>query len=83
MQWHFLGSTSNDTFFINGTDIFKENWINTRETANVTDPLYKTIKKFTVWTIISECKELTFAAGEFSNNVWGIYIKELSSLNMI
>jgi hypothetical protein len=73
MGWNFIGSTSNDSFILHGVDIFRGKWISTSTTANVVDPMYGVTKNFTVWRISLEDRDITFAAGEFSNNVWGIY----------
>jgi hypothetical protein len=76
LSWVFLGITFNDSFIINGVDIFKENWVNTGIKTKIKDPLYGEIKTFDVWKITKENYGITFAAGEFSNNVWGIYAKQ-------
>ena len=76
MKWKLLGSTIDDSFIIDGVDIFKEKWKDTGIIVNLKDPLYGDIKTFKVWTVISRNDEITFAAGEFSNNVWGIYTEE-------
>jgi hypothetical protein len=73
MIWKYIGSTYNDSFVINGVDIFRFKWIDTGKIAKVKDPIYGVLKSFTIWTIYVENGEITFAAGEFSNNVWGIY----------
>lgn len=70
MGWTFIGSATNDNFIIDGVDVFNEKWTNTAKIANVIDPIYGQKFKFTVWQV----KNLQFAAGEFSNNGWGIYI---------
>lgn len=76
MKWKFIGSTIDDSFIIDGVDIFKEKWNDTGINVKLKDPLYGDIKTFKVWTITLRNNEITFAAGEFSNNVWGIYIEE-------
>ncbi|MFE5319300.1 hypothetical protein ACFQ88_11395 [Paenibacillus sp. NPDC056579] len=77
MDWVFIGSTADDSFLLNGIDIFKKKWEDTGRKATVIDPIYKVKKYFTVWSVQSETDEvITFAAGEFSNCVWGIYTKD-------
>jgi hypothetical protein len=76
MEWKYIGVTSNDSFVINGADIFQEDWVNAGITVKVKDPNYGEIHTLTVWSITVGGNEITFAAGEFSNNVWGIYAKD-------
>jgi hypothetical protein len=72
-QYVFKGSTITDSFMINEIDIFKENWIDTGKEVEVIDPIYNVKKKFPVWSIISDNKEITFVSGELSNGVFGIW----------
>lgn len=73
MDWEFMGTTINDSFILCGIDIFKEKWENTGEVACVIDPAYRKQFNFTVWRVNKDCKDIIFAAGEFSNNVFAIY----------
>jgi hypothetical protein len=73
LGWTYIGLTTKDSFIIDGTDVFKEEWKDTGEIANVVDPAYGQKFEFTVWQVKTAQKMITFAAGEFSNNVWGIY----------
>ncbi|MZQ83256.1 hypothetical protein GQF01_14165 [Paenibacillus sp. 5J-6] len=76
MDWVFIGSTANESFLLNGIDIFKKKWEYTSEIATVIDPIYKVKKYFTVWSVQKDNGEvILFAAGEFSNCIWGIYTK--------
>lgn len=75
MNWRFAGSAAEDKFIIDGIDIFKEEWENTGEVIQVKDPLYGQEYMFTVWKVQKSDKMIIFAAGEFSNNVFGIYVK--------
>ncbi|SCZ11220.1 hypothetical protein [Alkaliphilus peptidifermentans] len=75
MKWRFVGSTTEDKFIIDGIDIFKEKWESTGEVADVIDPLYGQPFKFNVWRVENEDEIIIFAAGEFSNNVFGIYCR--------
>ncbi|MFC5528329.1 hypothetical protein [Cohnella yongneupensis] len=74
-MWKFRGSCSDDTFLIDDIDIFKHKWINTKETVKVKDPLYNQTFNFSIWNVIVDERTIEFAAGEFSNNVFGIYTK--------
>lgn len=82
MRWKFLGTTADDSFIIDEVDIFKRKWMDTGINVKLKDPLYGEIKTFKVWTVTSRNNEITFAAGEFSNNVWGSYSEENHSAKM-
>lgn len=73
MGWNYIGITTKDSFIIDGVDVFKEEWKNTGKIANVVDSAYGQKFTFNVWQVINSGKVITFAAGEFSYNVWGIY----------
>lgn len=72
-MWKFVGSCINDSFILEGTDIFTKQWVNTGKQIRVKDPLYNQPFEFTVWKVKMDEKEITFVAGEFSNGVFGIY----------
>lgn len=57
-----------------GVNIFDYNWEATGEKVNVFDPLYNQPYKFNVYKIIINGNTNIFAAGEFSNIVWGFYL---------
>lgn len=75
VMWKFVGSCTNDSFILEGIDIFKKQWVSTGKQIRVKDPLYKQSFEFTVWNVKTDEIEITFAAGEFSNGVFGIYIE--------
>jgi hypothetical protein len=76
MDWVFIGSTADESFLLNGIDIFKKKWECSGEMATVIDPIYNVKKHFTIWSVQKENDEvITFTAGEFSNCIWGIYTK--------
>lgn len=76
MAWKFLGACYGDKFIIDGLDIFREKWENTSELAQINDPHYGQPFTFNVWKVKKGNKVIVFAAGEFSNSVFGIYIKK-------
>jgi len=45
--------------------------------ADVTDPRYGQHFTFDVWSIATGKKSVQFAAGEFSNGMWGFYVEAL------
>jgi hypothetical protein len=60
-------------FAINGLNIWDCDWQNTGQKVNVKDPLYGQTHTLSVFRISDQDSVVTFAAGEFSNGVWGIY----------
>lgn len=70
-KWEFKAAANR--FLIDGEDVFKEQWINTGEDAEVKDPLYGNKLIFTVWKVERESGVITFVAGELSNSVFGIW----------
>ncbi|MFA5148749.1 MAG: hypothetical protein WC491_06455 [Candidatus Omnitrophota bacterium] len=75
-QWAYLGNSVDSTSFeIDGIDVWKHKWKRTSEPkAKIKDPLYKQEYSFEVYEIEAESKKIKFAAGEFSNCVWGFYV---------
>ena len=65
-----------DRFVINGLNIWDFKWRNTGERINIKDPLYGQPYSFIVYEIVNGNIKVVFAAGEFSNLVWGIYQQE-------
>jgi hypothetical protein len=73
--WKFLTSVIDGAPYpIQGLNIWEYNWINTRQYITVKDPIYGQTHTMTVYQIITGTQTITFAAGEFSNLVWGIYL---------
>ena len=48
------------------------------ETAQVVDPQYGRERRFSVYEIVVSGRTVRFAAGEFSNGIWGFYLPEPS-----
>ena len=76
MNWKlYKVSNDNDNLEIDGIKVWSEGWIRIEGTvAEVKDPKYKQDYIFQVFEIRKESKVIRFAAGEFSNTVWGIYL---------
>ncbi|MDE6435465.1 MAG: hypothetical protein K2L07_14720 [Lachnospiraceae bacterium] len=70
-QHEITGVDGNTILF--GVNIFDYEWKNTNEFVKVYDPLYDQEYKFDIYTVIINGQEQKFAAGEFSNCVWGFY----------
>ena len=73
-EWEHIGiCTDGQPFQVDGIDIWKHEWKRTGERAEVKDPQYGQGFSFAVWSVNAEDKRIEFAAGEFSNCVWGFY----------
>ena len=54
-------------------NIFKYDWESTGERVKIKDPLYNQEHVFNIYEVTINSKCYKFAAGEFSNCVWGFY----------
>ncbi len=74
-EWIHIGTSVDSTSFkIKGIDVWKHEWIKTsKPKAKVKDPSYKQDFSFNVYEIVTRNKKILFAAGEYSNCVWGFY----------
>lgn len=55
-------------------NIFDYKWHNTGEKAHIKDPLYGQEYDCTIFCVTIDGQDHKFAAGEFSNCVWGFYV---------
>ena len=76
MAWQFKISGVDGNTELFGVNIFKYNWKSTGERIEVKDPLYGQNHLLYVYTVKIHKEEYKFAAGEFSNCVWGFYVEE-------
>ena len=76
-KWKFAGiSHDNDKFRVNGISIWSHNWQPlSGQFAKVKDPSYGQDLEFQIYAIEADNKRIEFATGEFSSNVWGVYIQ--------
>ncbi len=76
-NWQFVGAgPDGQSFTIEGLDVWKHEWRDTKERAHVKDPRYHQDFTFHVWEIRSGNRVVTFAAGEFSACMWGFYVRK-------
>jgi len=76
-DWTFKKATvESDKFEINDLNIWDFKWQDTGEKIIIKDPQYGQSHTFTVYEINNGNAKAIFAAGEFSNGIWGIYQKE-------
>ena len=76
MEWKLAGVVPDGREFkIQGVNVWSKKWNAIRnEFAHVQDPLYKQPFTFQVYSIINDGVVIRFAAGEFSNCMWGFYV---------
>lgn len=76
-EWKFFGVCFDwHNFEINGVNVWGHKWkIVDRSPAKIEDPRYGQSYKFDVCEIDVDGKRIEFAAGEFSNGVWGFYLR--------
>lgn len=60
--------------FLFGVDVFAHEWTDTRKCIRVHDPLYGQPYTMNIYEITVDGTVHRFAAGEFSNNVWGFWL---------
>lgn len=73
-QHEITGLDGNTILF--GVNIFEFEWMKTGEKVVVKDPLYGQKYTFPVYKVNIQDDEYAFAAGEFSNSVFGFYIEK-------
>ena len=71
-QHEITGIDGNAILF--GVNIFDYEWKEVDKTVKVRDPLYGQEYAFCVYSVTINGQEYEFAAGEFSNCVWGFYV---------
>ena len=70
---HFKTVIDGEPCNIKGLNIWDYEWKSAGEKICVKDPLYGQDHTLTVFEISNQGITVIFAAGEFSNCVWGIY----------
>jgi hypothetical protein len=73
--WEFVAAgLDGQPIVINGIDVWKCKWVDTKERVIVTDPHHNQEFTFSIFEIQNKDQTFRFAAGEFSNCVWGFYL---------
>jgi len=73
---HIATIVDGERFDIDGVNVWDCDWKDTGERIQINDPLYGRGFTFSVYEINTGQATAKFAAGEFSNCVWGIYRKD-------
>lgn len=79
-KYETVGVEGNITLF--GINIFEYPWESTGQSVVIHDPLYGQAYRFSIYTVLVHYQKHTFAAGEFSNCIWGFYVLEEDAINM-
>lgn len=73
-EWKHINTIADGVKFkINGLNIWDFHWKDTGEKIDIKDPLYGKSYSFPIYEINDSNIKVIFAAGEFSNGVYGIY----------
>ena len=73
---HIKTVIDSEPFVIDGMNIWDYKWSSTNDSIQIKDPLYGKAYSFNVYEISNKENKVKFAAGEFSNCIWGIYMQE-------
>ena len=74
MTWRFVASGTELTpMRIGAINVWDHEWRMTGRRAEVIDPRHGQHFTFEVWVISLDGRTVEFAAGEFSNGMWGLY----------
>ena len=78
MAWEYETFGPDGQCKLFGVNIFDYDWQTTGKRVNVKDAFYHLVLRFEVWQVEFDGENFRFAAGEFSNCVWGFYLETLS-----
>jgi len=77
VKWeHYATCTDGDCILFGGINLFDYEWNDTGERIKIKDPQYKRTYLTHIYSICVNEKIIKFAAEEFSNCVWGIFIQK-------
>jgi len=76
-MWRYVKTGIEGNCELFGVNIFDYKWKKTKQKISVLDPLYNQKHEINVYDIDIDGKVFTFAAGEFSNCVYGFYVNEI------
>jgi len=74
-EWVFVGNcVDGERFELEGINVWSRGWQATGEETRTNDPMYTWQHyDFPVYTMTDGVKTVEFAAGEFSNMIWGFF----------
>lgn len=74
MRWEYVATGVEGNCQLFGVNIFDYEWESTGNRIKVKDPAYRQVHVMTVYRVKINEEFYTFAAGEFSNMIWGFYL---------
>lgn len=74
-MWEFVKTGFDGDCILFGVNIFDYEWTSTGGKIEVLDPIYNQKHMLTIYTADTGTETVRFAAGEFSNCVYGFYTK--------
>jgi len=74
MRWSHAVTGFDGNCQLFNVNIFDYEWKSIGKRINVKDPAYQQNHTFEIWKVEINDIEYEFAAGEFSNCVWGFYL---------
>jgi hypothetical protein len=78
--WKFHTSViEGDWLQLGGVNIWDQKWTDLGKTVFLKDPIYGQDHSMRIYELPGENGTLRFAAGEFSNMVWGIYMPAIKN----
>lgn len=81
-NYTYLGSSDGRRFCISGIDVFSVSWNGLGQCDIVLHPKTKRPYSFSLYSVTSGNRSVTFLAGHFDDNDWHFY-KELSDEDII
>lgn len=75
-EWKYAASGCEGDISLFGVKIFDYKWERTFAYLKIHDPMYGQEFNFPVYRVMIDNQYYEFAAGEFSNGIWGFYILE-------
>jgi len=78
-MWKFVKAGYDGNCILFGVNIFDFEWSDTGKDIEVLDPAYQQKHMATVYNVEIKGKTMAFAAGEFSNCVYGFYVQDVDS----
>ena len=76
MAWEYETFGPDGQCKLFGVNIFDYDWQTTGKRVKIKDPIYHQDHTFEVWQVEIDGQIHRFAAGEFSNCVWGFYLEK-------
>ena len=76
-EWrHIATCVEGQPVLVDGVDVWKHKWRQTGADAEIEDPIHGQGFVFHIYALTAGHRQVEFAAGEFSNGVWGIFRRE-------